>query len=274
MTPWHSLYWTSRATSSGPTERVAAVGRALAAAGYTPYNPFGLLPAPVYTDTVKLFAAPMRDGWGRLVLAGALPPSAAAAAATDGVALALSLADDGTAQVAVYANAAPATDPPAALMPYAQPAVTADTLAAALALPTTPPPADTRRAAPLDALPPQYRDMADQLNPDAIDKLFEKMAGGVFRRGGDREAAEDLLRGAAAPDWTSGGGAAIRRLLALLTVPDDWLAPSFVTLRDAYALHARRQRKPNARLYPGDAEAMRAVPDALAYTPLFAGKDA
>ena len=56
-----------------------------------------------------------------------------------------------------------------------------------------------------------------------------------------------------------------------LNIP-DWRAPDFVTLRDAYALHKRRQRSPNATLYPGDAEALAAVPDALTYTPIYAGK--
>jgi hypothetical protein len=56
-----------------------------------------------------------------------------------------------------------------------------------------------------------------------------------------------------------------------LRIP-DWRDPDFVTLRDAYALHKRRERSPNATLYPGDAEALAAVPDALTYTPVYAGK--
>ncbi len=273
MTPWHSLYWTSKATLSGPTECVASVESALTANGYTRYNPFGLIPAPLYPATVKLFASPLRDGWGRLVSTAALPDAACRAAATGGVALVLALDDDGTASVSVYANGEPAPDPVAALQPYTPPDTDPGTLAATLALPTEISDQTGNDSLALDVLPEQYRDMANQLNPQDIEKLFEKMAGSVFRRGGDREAAEELLRGAAGPDWITGGGAAIRRLLALLTVPNDWIHPAFVPLRDAYALHARRQRKPDARLYPGDDEAMRAVPDALDYIPLFVGKD-
>jgi hypothetical protein len=273
MTPWHSLYWTSKATLSTPTECVTAIASALSADGYTRYDPFGLLPAPVYPDTVKLFASPLREDWGRVVSLAALPPSAQAAASLKGVAVALSLNDTGQAAVTVYVDGAPAPDPAVALVPYANPDMTDATLAALLALPAEVT-GDAPGSLPLDVLPEPYRDMADQLNPQDIEKLFEKMAGSVFRRGGDREAAEGLLRNAAGPDWTAGGGAAIRRLLAALTLPDDWIAPAFIPLRDAYALHTRRQRKPNARLYPGDAEAMRAVPNALDYTPLFVGKDA
>ncbi|MBL8157537.1 MAG: hypothetical protein JNM70_25480, partial [Anaerolineae bacterium] len=45
-------------------------------------------------------------------------------------------------------------------------------------------------------------------------------------------------------------------------------------LRDAYQLHSRRQRNPNARAYPGDEAVMAAVPDALMYTPVYGGADA
>lgn len=273
MTPWHSLYWTSKTTSSGPTECVAAVERALTAEGYTSYNPFGLIPAPLYNETVKLFASPQREVWGRLISADALPLAACTAASVGGVALVLALDDNGTASATVYADGASAPDPVVALQPYTQPAVEPGILAAALALPSEITTTGDGSGIPLDVLPEQYRNMADNLNPKDIEKLFEKMAGGVFRKGGDREAADELLRKAAGPDWSSGGGAAIRRLLALLTMPDDWVRPAFIPLRDAYALHARHQRKPNARLYPGDTEAMQAVPDALDYTPLFVGKD-
>jgi hypothetical protein len=61
-------------------------------------------------------------------------------------------------------------------------------------------------------------------------------------------------------------------VLGGLTIPSDWQEPDFVTLRDAYQLHERRRRNPNAPLYPGDAEAMEAVSDALDYIVLYAGK--
>jgi hypothetical protein len=57
-----------------------------------------------------------------------------------------------------------------------------------------------------------------------------------------------------------------------LTIPLGWISPDFVALRDAYQLHERRRRNPNAMLYPGDAEAMAAVPNALDYAVVYAGK--
>ena len=38
-------------------------------------------------------------------------------------------------------------------------------------------------------------------------------------------------------------------------IADDWRAPDFAVLSDAYAIHTRLRRSPTARLYPGDADA-------------------
>ena len=110
--------------------------------------------------------------------------------------------------------------------------------------------------------------MAKQVDLRQAGKLFERMSATLARKTNADPAADDLLK---QPDWSSAGGQRIRALMDCLAVP-DWQAPDFVTLRDAYALHHRRQRSPQARLYPGDAEALAAVPDALAYTPVYGGK--
>ena len=47
--------------------------------------------------------------------------------------------------------------------------------------------------------------------------------------------------------------------------------PDFDSLRDAYPLHERRRRSPNARIYPGDEAIMAKVSDALLYTPVYGG---
>jgi hypothetical protein len=104
--------------------------------------------------------------------------------------------------------------------------------------------------------------------------MFARLTGTTLKKaGGDdnADAAHALIAAGQPPDWSAGGGAKISRLMGLLTVPHDWREPDFVTLRDAYQLHLRRQRRPNADLYPGDAEAMAAVPNALDYTPIYAG---
>jgi hypothetical protein len=60
--------------------------------------------------------------------------------------------------------------------------------------------------------------------------------------------------------------------MSLLRVPKSWREPDFPTLRTAYWLHLRRRTQPNAPLLPGDDNALRRVPDALSYTPLYGGK--
>ncbi len=98
--------------------------------------------------------------------------------------------------------------------------------------------------------------------------MFARMSGTLARKAGDSEEAREMLR---QPDWNSSGGARIQALMHCLRIP-AWRDPDFVTLRDAYALHIRRRRSPTAVLYPGDAEALAAVPNALSYTPVYAGK--
>ncbi len=132
-------------------------------------------------------------------------------------------------------------------------------------------------AVPLDALPEDVQEMAQDVDLSQAQQMFDKIGGKLLQdvQRGDAEAARKLLGGGEdAPDWNSAGGQRLRALMACLDLPQNWLAPDFVTLRDAYQLHARKQRKPTARLYPGDAEAMAAVPDALDYLPVYGGMKA
>jgi hypothetical protein len=110
--------------------------------------------------------------------------------------------------------------------------------------------------------------LAGQVDLQQAGKLFERMSATLARKTNANPAADALLK---QPDWSSAGGQRIRALMNCLGIP-GWQAPDFVTLRDAYALHQRHQRSPHARLYPGDAEALAAVPDALAYTPVYGGR--
>jgi hypothetical protein len=105
-------------------------------------------------------------------------------------------------------------------------------------------------------------------------KMFDLLSAGLTQRSGNmgnETAVQNLLQGDR-PDWNSAGGVQIRALMDCLTVPPGWQMPDFVTLRDAFQLHERRRRNPNATLYPGDSEAMAAVPDALDYIAVYAGK--
>jgi hypothetical protein len=110
------------------------------------------------------------------------------------------------------------------------------------------------------------------VNSGQAQQMFNKITGNLLK-GDKQEAARDLLKSNAV-DWTGAGGQKIILLMKLLGLSiADWREPDYVPLRDAYQLHNRRRRNPNAMLYPGDAEAMSVVSDALLYTPIFAGTD-
>jgi hypothetical protein len=112
--------------------------------------------------------------------------------------------------------------------------------------------------------------MASQVDPKQAQKMFDRLSSGLMNRvGGDASAAQNVMN-AAAPDWNSAGGRCIRGLLTTVNLP--WQQPEFNALRDAYQLHARRRRSPNARLYPGDEAAMDAVANALDYVPVYGGR--
>ncbi|MBE0691179.1 MAG: hypothetical protein IH587_13755, partial [Anaerolineae bacterium] len=93
------------------------------------------------------------------------------------------------------------------------------------------------------------------------------------RTGGEAAAARMLIEQPDAPDWDGVAGARLRGVAQAFGLPDDWQSPDFVSVRDAYQASARRQRKPDAPLFPGDAEALAAVGDAPAYLPVFGGRD-
>jgi hypothetical protein len=129
-------------------------------------------------------------------------------------------------------------------------------------------------AVPLDNLPEDVRAMAGQVNPAQAQKMFERLSGTLMKKaspGGNAADEARMMLAGHAPDWNSVGGQRLRALMACLTVPDHWREPDFVTLRDAYQVAERRQRKPDARLYPGDAKAIHSVPNALDYTPVYGG---
>jgi hypothetical protein len=105
--------------------------------------------------------------------------------------------------------------------------------------------------------------------------MFNRLTGTLMKKvGGDSDRARALIAGEGTPDWNSNGGQRIQALLNSLTLPTGWREPDFVALRDAYALHERRRRNPNARLYPGDEATMAKVPDALKYLPVYGGRNA
>ena len=258
MTPWFSLY-----SACADREAVTAALRdTLAALGYNEFNPFGVMPGRSYRDAVRLFVAPTTNGWTRIVG----EPDPAQIAPLSQVAPCLLLALNGSdARIEAYRDGEP-TPLETVLAPHADPdcvrrALTAGAVAAAPRL----------GEVELDALPDDVREMAQGIDLKQAGSLFSRLSANLMKKAGREEAGARQLLDGDRPDWNSPGGARIRALLACVGLGGH--APDFITLRDAYALHERRRRSPNAMLYPGDAEAMRAVPEALSYQPVYAGRD-
>lgn len=264
MTAWHSLYL------PGATQAAVAASLRESALtlGYSPFDPFGLIPGRSYPHAVRLFIGPASAGWLRVVG----QPDARQLPELSQLAPVLSLAlDGGSAEIALWRDGT--RQPAEAFAPWLRDGFSADDIRRILDASDEGP----RRAdsLPFDALPDDVRQMAGKVDPKQARSMFARLTQTTLgKAGGDDEAAKNaqaLLAAGQPPDWTSGGGARISRLMGCLTVPNDWREPDFTTLRDAYQLHLRRQRRPNADLYPGDAEAMAAVPNALDYVPVYAG---
>lgn len=268
MTIWSSLYF-----PSADTEIIAARTRdSLTALDYTLYNPFGLMPGKAYPHTVRLFVAPAEAGWVRVV---GVPDVRQLPALSRGT-VCLWLALDGSeADIALFADGDHAD--PAALTPHLNPGTTLDDLRAALDSPhlhTIEP--DTDADVPLALLPDDVQTLAADIDQQQAQRLFNRLTRSLLNRSGGSDdvakAAHDLIHAQHPPNWNSPGGQRIRAVMTLLTVPDGWRDPDFTTLRDAYQVHERKRRKPGADLYPGDAEAMAHVMNALDYVPVYAGR--
>jgi hypothetical protein len=266
MANWMSIF--CRADDPGGIE--AALRQQLTTLGYEVYEPFGLIPPKAYAQTVKLFVGPGRGGWVRVI--GTVDDAVLAGLSAFPPALCVSLNGD-EADFSV-----PGGDVVSTLADYLRPGSSTEDVIAAIRGPMIVPPRTAPAqppvmAVPLEALPEDVRGMLGKVDSGAAESMFNRLSGTLMNKvGGQAEAAQALMAANAPPDWESIGGVRIRALLNCLTVPPDgWQMPDFTALRDAYPLHARRKRKPDARLYPGDAEALAAVPDALDYRPVFGG---
>ncbi|MBZ0296574.1 MAG: hypothetical protein K8L99_28695 [Anaerolineae bacterium] len=267
-TSWGSLY-----LPYAEQETVATLLRdTLALLGYTSYDPFGLIPGKAYDQNVRLFVTPPVEGWLRVV---GLPQTVICEALSQ-KALCLSLELNGTeATIDVFVNGQQ-VEPEPALAEFVRTGADLHQALNAQNLRLAEEPTDPV----FDNLSDELQSMAAGVDNRQAQKMFERLSGGLVKKMGQRTGtdadamsadARGLL-GENAPDWNSQGGQRIRAVMGCLTVPENWREPDFVSLRDAYQLHRRRQRKPDARLYPGDAEALAKVPDALDYIPVYGGR--
>jgi hypothetical protein len=269
ITPWNNLY----CLSDDAGVLVRALQDTLTQLGYERYNPFGLIPAKVYTESVRLFVAPSVSGWTRII--GTFDERQFAPLSQAVLCLYLSL-DVHAADIRVYAGGE-LVDAAAALTPYLRPGRGADELAQILrASPAhdfSIPDDAEKLSLPFEALPDDVQAMADKVDPKQAQKMFDRLSGHMMNRmGGDQaDAARALITGEGKLDWDSAAGRQIRALMNCLTVPEGWREPDFIALRDSYPLHERKRRNPNARQYPGDEAIMAQVPNALDYTPVYGG---
>jgi hypothetical protein len=236
---------------------------------YTPFNPFGLMPGLSYPHAVRLFVAPAQRGWVRVVG----EPDYAQLSMISQATLCLLVALNGTeARIEAYADGEQ-KPPETALLSHLKSGTNAEMLHEALLTKTASQPTQSSNMELLrDALPEAVKAM--RVDTRQAQNMFDRLSAGLTRRSGNagNELAVRSLLQSDRPDWNSAGGVQIRVLMDCLTIPPGWQEPDFVTLRDAYQLHGRRRRNPNVTLYPGDAEAMAAVPDALDYIVVYAGK--
>lgn len=263
---WDSLY-----LPSANQERVATtLKKCLQDLGYKLYDPFGVLPGKSYAQTVRLFVAPAVEGWVRII--GSPDPRLLMPLSAAGACLHVAL-DDDQAVIHTYARGGPRpTDK--VLESWLRQGCDLRRLQHILVAEDFPAEVEAENGV-FDNLPDDIQALAGQVDRDQAQKMFDRLSGGLMQKVGGAqatEAAHDLI-GGNAPNWNSPGGRCIHALMRCLSVPDNWRDPAFDSLRDAYQLHCRRQRKPDARLYPGDEQAMQRVPDALDYVPVYGGRD-
>ena len=269
---WHNLYLPSRkGEKSLDGETIAESLRdSLIEQGYILYDPFGLIPGAAYADSVKLFVAPASSGWVRVLISpeNQLLPAIMESMSKDQLCLSLSF-DESAMHVTVYKDGQEAELN--ALQPYLKVGFTVDDLTNAMQIQgeATNISGDTF---PMGVLPDDLQSAAQTLNPKHIDRLFVKLMKKVNRQLSDTDEnqAREVLNKRI--NWQSTGGQQVSQFVDCLTLPENWNKPEYVTLRDAFQRHRHRQRNPHGHLFPGDTEAMEAVPNALDFLPVYGGK--
>lgn len=249
-----SLFFRERDLTPGQAEETAAA--VLQNFGYTRFDPFSGIPGRAYPQTTKLFIAPPLAGWVRVL----------AEAINDDIVLALS-----EKAGLVYARLEGSQGSIDAWRDRAHLDLQADYDITAEKITVIQPPPKASGDW-MDALPDEIKAM--QKHPQQAAKMIDRLSGSLLAKagGGDqREQAMALLSSDTEADWSSAAGKTILSTLAALGIQNG-ISPDFATLRDAYALHARRKRRPGAKLLPGDENTLESVPNALQYLPVYAGK--
>jgi len=268
MTRWHSLYLSSEQSQT----LIAAIHSYFETHHYKIYHPFGALPGMSYPDTIKTFIAPVDAGWTRLLLDGDTDSGKIDSLCNhlSNTCDCLSVSLDGNiGQIHAYHNAQLLDLPDWSNSYLARnelQKLTRILNAESFNLPEIG--AGQIGDVPIEALPDDIQAMAREVNVKKANKLFEKLSNKLLKAAGRNDARQLINQGV---NWNSQGGQHIRSVMDCLPMPEKWREPDFSTLRTAYAVRSRQEEGLNS-LYPGDEDALNAIPDALDYIPVYGGK--
>ncbi len=273
MTQWNSLF------CSLNTDIESALKQSLENLDYTLYHAFDLVPGKSYPDTLKTFIMPSNTQWTQILVDDETEledlETLAEALSARGTVL-LTQLDMSEGALDVYQQGEVVDDLVEALEPYLLDGKSADDMEQALdvklPLPMIDPELDEQdQILAINDLPDDIRNMTAGMNMGRAQKMFQRMTGNLMGRG-QAQDAQNMLNSDKL-DWNSEGGLFVRGVLSCLIQGDGWMSPDFPTVRDAYQRHVRKERRPNAKLYPGDQQMMDAVPNALDYVPVYGGMD-
>jgi hypothetical protein len=267
---WHSLY-----LQTGDQQAViTALVDVLTRAGYTRYDPFagGMGTPPGLKTFVKLFVTPAQDGWVRVL---GEPDPAILPDLSQQFALLHAYLNDKDAGITVYRAGSSVPD---GLTGILRPGKSANDLARAEqgSIPTS-------IDQPDSILPDDIQKLAQEhnVNPQQANKMINRLTSQLFGRldrlsGGEASAmqtqAQALSSGAGRLDWNSASARKLKGLISILTLPANWRAPDFDTLREAYQVARRLHKNPNAQLMPDEQTAIHEMPDAIHYEAVYVGK--
>jgi hypothetical protein len=228
-----------------------ALQAALTDRGYTLYDPFAGISSPYFPHTIKLFVAPMRDGWVR-VLIDAVPAEEYDLARTLSGAFTCLLVTLENRQSDVRVFVAGET------------VATAEWFAAQHPHTGHQSPTSQRIGDfSFEELPPDLRELSTKIDSRQASGMFRKFASQLL---GDKQTAARALFDNR-PDWHHPAHTDTRSLLDGI-LPARWYEPDFAALRAAWVVHA------SGTTLSGDQAMLTSIPDALQYQPIYAGKTA
>lgn len=274
MSRWHSLFLYCEACESN--EAIAAQLRdALTQQAFTLYDAYSEIPSRSYEHTLRSFVAPVQGNWVRVLMEASDPEMLSPfdlALSAGRTALSVSL-EGVWGGMLVYQDHTCFVPSASLLQPFLRPEVSPGQFESALTgdtvLPDLPDAPEQIGKLRLPDMPQDMRRLLAKLEHGAAEKMFGKLSQRLLSSDQSERAMRLLDKDV--PDWNSAAGQRLRAFMACLTVPETWRKPDFIDLRNAYMLLLRQRRRPRAPLYPGDADMMVQVPDALDYIPVYGG---